>query len=54
MTEFDRILIKKADALPIRSYERIDDIMFLADTDQAREALYRMRWKNYDIARDSD
>lgn len=48
MTDFDRQLIEKAHKLRRYDYRKIDVIIDLADTPEARAALLDLRWSLYD------
>lgn len=53
MTDFDKRLIEKADNISCWDYRLIDDILFLADTDEARRRLVQIRWELYDLVRET-
>ena len=48
MTEFDEKLIEKAGKQPRYEYFKIDIMIQLADTDQARRELTNIRWELHD------
>lgn len=48
MTDFDKKLIEKAEKISRWHYRDLDILMGLADTDECRELLNRLRWDLYD------
>lgn len=53
MTDFDKTLIEKADRFARWDYDDIRVLMRLADTDEARERLRRMRSDMIDLCRET-
>lgn len=53
MTDFDNTLIEKADRLVRWDYDYIRVLIRLADTDEARERLRRMRAEMIDLCRET-
>lgn len=53
MTEFDKMLIKKADGFNRWDYRDIDVLISIADTEEAQERLTDIRWELYDLVQES-
>lgn len=53
MTEFDKILIRKARAFRRWDYDRIDVLISIADTMEARERLAEIRSYLYDSVQET-
>lgn len=49
MTEKDKKLIEEAERLVRYDYRQIDDMIKLADTEEARYRLKLLRWEKYDL-----
>lgn len=49
MTEFDKKLIEKAKSFPRFEYHKLDVLISIAETDQARKELSNIRWELYDL-----
>lgn len=53
MTDFDKKLIEKADKFSRWDYRDIDILMSIADTEEAQDRLYNIRWELHDLALES-
>ncbi len=48
MTDFDKKLIEKANAISRWNYRDIDVLISIADTSEAKKCLTNIRWELYD------
>lgn len=54
MTEFDKQLIEKANTkIPRYDYRDVDVLINIADTDEAREHLTRIKWNLFDLVKET-
>lgn len=53
MTDFDKKLIEKADAIRRSHYRDVDVLISIADTDEARGRLTDIRWTLYDLLQET-
>ena len=53
MTDFDRKLIEKADRFARWDYDDIRALIRIADTEEARDILHRMRNVKLDLCRET-
>lgn len=53
MTEFDKKLIEKAKGFCRYEYHKIDVLISIAETDQARKELSNIRWELYDFVKET-
>ena len=53
MTDFDKHLIEKANKFSHWDYRQIDILIKIADTDEARDRLTRIRWELYDLVQET-
>ena len=53
MTDFDKKLIEKANGFRRWDYRDIDVLISIADTDEARQRLTKIRWELYDLVQES-
>lgn len=53
MTDFDKKLLEKADSISRWDYHKIDVLISIADTDQARQQLLDIKWMLYDSVQET-
>lgn len=53
MTEFDKKLIEKANNIRRWDYRKIDVLITIADTEQAKQQLSYIRWELYDLVHET-
>lgn len=53
MTDFDKKLIEKAGRISRWDYRKIDVLISIADTAEARKQLEYMRWELYDLVQET-
>lgn len=53
MTDFDKKLIEKAGSFRRWDYRKIDTLISIADTEEARQRLRSLRWELYDLIKET-
>ena len=53
MTDFDKKLIEKAEKFRRWDYRNIDVLISIADTAEAAERLFNLRWELYDLVKET-
>ena len=53
MTDFDKKLIEKAEKFSRWDYRKIDILIMIADTKEAKGKLSNIRWELYDLVQET-